>query len=73
MAEAMLAALKPGGRMVFVEFRLEDPKVPIKLVHKMTERQVIREMEQFPGLEHEKTVGTLPWQHIVIFKKKGGK
>jgi ubiquinone/menaquinone biosynthesis C-methylase UbiE len=72
MAEAMLAALKPGGRMVFVEFRLEDPKVPIKLVHKMTERQVIREMEQFPGLEHEKTVGTLPWQHIVIFKKTGG-
>jgi ubiquinone/menaquinone biosynthesis C-methylase UbiE len=73
MAEAMTAALKPGGRMVFVEFRLEDPKVPIKLVHKMTERQVIREMEQFPALEHEKTVATLPWQHIVIFKKKAGK
>jgi precorrin-6B methylase 2 len=70
MGEKLVAALKPGGRLVFVEFRLEDPKVPIKLVHKMTERQVIREMEVFPELEHEKTVGTLPWQHIIIFKKK---
>ena len=37
MTEAMVKALKPGGRLVFVEYRLEDPKVPIKLVHKMTE------------------------------------
>ena len=40
MTENMLAALKPGGRLVFVEFRGEDPSVPIKLVHKMTEAQV---------------------------------
>jgi ubiquinone/menaquinone biosynthesis C-methylase UbiE len=73
MTEKMLAALKPGGRLVFVEFRLEDPKVPIKLVHKMSERQVVREMEQFAALEHTKTVDTLPWQHIVIFTKKGKK
>lgn len=73
MTEKMAAALKPGGRLVFVEFRLEDPKVPIKLVHKMTERQVVREMEVFPELSHEKTVDTLPWQHIVIFTKKGRK
>lgn len=70
MAEKMVTALKPGGRLAFVEFRLEDPKVPIKLVHKMSERQVIKEMEAFPALEHEKTVGTLPWQHIIIFQKK---
>src|SRR5262249_18825228 len=37
MTQAMIRALKPGGRLIFVEFRLEDPKVPIKLVHKMTE------------------------------------
>src|SRR5262249_18763688 len=37
MTQAMLKALKKGGRLVFVEFRLEDPKVPIKLVHKMSE------------------------------------
>ena len=56
-----------------MEFRLEDPKVLIKLVHKMTERQVILEMAEFQDLEHEKTIKTLPWQHIVLFKKKAGK
>jgi protein-L-isoaspartate O-methyltransferase len=73
MTEKMAAALKPGGRLVFVEFRLEDPKVPIKLVHKMSERQVIKEMEPFPELEHKETVGTLPWQHVIVFEKKAGK
>ncbi len=70
MTERMVASLKPGGRMAFVEFRLEDPKVPIKLVHKMSERQVMIEMEQFPNIEHLKTVKSLPWQHIVLFQKK---
>lgn len=70
MTEKLVAALKPGGRLVFVEFRLEDPKVPIKLVHKMSERQVIKEMGEFPELVHTKTVETLPWQHIIVFTKK---
>ncbi len=70
MTEKMVAALKPGGRIAFVEFRLEDPKVPIKLVHKMSERQVMLEMEQFKGMSHQKTVKSLPWQHIVLFEKK---
>jgi ubiquinone/menaquinone biosynthesis C-methylase UbiE len=70
MTEKMVASLKPGGRIAFVEFRLEDPKVPIKLVHKMSERQVTLEMEQFPGIEHLKTDKSLPWQHIILFKKK---
>jgi ubiquinone/menaquinone biosynthesis C-methylase UbiE len=70
MTEKMVDALKPGGRLVFVEFRLEDDKVPIKLVHKMTERQVIKEMEPFKEMEHTKTNGDLPWQHVVIFTKK---
>lgn len=69
MTEAMLKALKPGGRLAFVEFRLEDDKVPIKLVHKMTERQVLREMEPF-SLRHLRTFGELPWQHVIIFEKK---
>ena len=74
MMEKMVASLKPGGRIAFVEFRLEDPKVPIKLVHKMTERQVMKEMAEFEtAMEHAKTVKTLPWQHIVIFKKKEAK
>jgi precorrin-6B methylase 2 len=70
MTEKMVDALKPGGRIVFVEFRMEDEKVLIKLVHKMSERQVIKEMEVFPELEHTKTVKTLPIQHVIIFTKK---
>lgn len=70
MTEKMVTALKPGGRLVFVEFRMEDPKVPIKLVHKMSERQVVKEMAEFPVLEHTKTYDKLPCQHVVIFTKK---
>lgn len=70
MTEKMVESLKPGGRVVFVEFRAEDDKVLIKAVHKMTERQVLKEMLPFTEMEHTKTVGTLPWQHVVIFTKK---
>jgi len=70
MVEKMVQALKPGGRLAFVEFRMEDEKVPIKLVHKMSERQVLKEMGVFPELEHTRTVSTLPWQHVIIFSKK---
>jgi len=69
MTEAMVKALKPGGRLVFVEFRLEDKDVPIKLVHKMTERQVKKEMEPYP-LKWVGTSEVLPWQHIITFEKK---
>jgi ubiquinone/menaquinone biosynthesis C-methylase UbiE len=69
MTKAMVKALKPGGRLVFVEFRLEDEKVPIKLVHKMTQKQVIKEMEPFP-LKWSGTSDVLPWQHIITFEKK---
>jgi precorrin-6B methylase 2 len=67
--DKMMTALKPGGRIVFVEFRLEDDNVPIKLVHKMTEKQVLREMAVFP-VRHVETQGHLPWQHVIIFEKK---
>ena len=60
--------LKPGGRVVFVEYRGEDPAVPIKLVHKMTEAQVKKEMAIHP-LEWVETIKTLPRQHIIIFRK----
>jgi ubiquinone/menaquinone biosynthesis C-methylase UbiE len=68
MTEAMVKALKVGGRLVFVEYRLEDEKVPIKLVHKMSERQVKKEMGLFP-LKHVKTDDSLPWQHVIVFEK----
>jgi ubiquinone/menaquinone biosynthesis C-methylase UbiE len=72
MTEAMVRSLKPGGRIAFVEFRLEDPNVPIKLVHKMTEKQVLKEMTFHP-LKHVETSSILPWQHIIIFEKKASK
>jgi SAM-dependent methyltransferase len=68
MTEAMVKTLKPGGRLVFVEYRLEDPNVPIKLLHRMAERQVRKEMEPH-ALKHVKTLGMLPRQHIIIFEK----
>jgi ubiquinone/menaquinone biosynthesis C-methylase UbiE len=61
-------ALKPGGRVALVEYRGEDPKVMIKKVHKMTERQIKAEMAAV-GLRHMKTVRSLPLQHLVIFEK----
>jgi hypothetical protein len=61
-------ALKPAGRLVFVEFRKEDPKVPIYEPHKMSEAQVKKEMAVFP-LEHAQTFANLPWQHVIVFKK----
>lgn len=69
MVAAMCAALKPSGRIVFVEFRGEDPDVPIKRVHKMTEAQVRKEMNVHP-LDWVETIRILPQQHIVVFSKK---
>ena len=69
MMQAIVKSLKPGGRMVFVEFRGEDPAVPIKRLHKMTEAQVKKEMAVLP-LEWVETIGVLPRQHIIVFRKK---
>ena len=64
----MAKALKPGGRLVFVEYRGEEKWVPIKPLHKMTEEQVKREMALHP-LEWVETLRVLPRQHILIFRK----
>lgn len=68
MTTGMVRALKPGGRLVFVEYRLEDPNVPIKLVHKMSEVQVRKEMAPHL-LRWVQTLNVLPRQHIIIFQK----
>jgi SAM-dependent methyltransferase len=68
MIEAICASLKPGGRVAFIEFRGEDPTVPIKPVHKMTEAQVRKEMAVHP-LQWVETSEVLPRQHIIIFRK----
>jgi ubiquinone/menaquinone biosynthesis C-methylase UbiE len=62
-------ALKPGGRVVFVEYRKEDPEIPIKEVHKMSVEQLEKEMNAV-GLVRVRTVETLPLQHIVIFETR---
>jgi ubiquinone/menaquinone biosynthesis C-methylase UbiE len=69
MLAAVVRALKPGGRIVFVEFRANDPAVPIKALHTMTEEQVRKEAAVHP-LEWVRTASTLPWQHVITFRRK---
>ncbi len=68
MTQAMVRALKPGGRLVLVEYRGEDPAVPIKPLHKMTAAQVRKEVGVHP-VTFEKNISTLPRQHILVFRK----
>ena len=67
--DSLVRALKPGGRIAYVEYRAEDPRVPIKALHKMSEAQVRKEAAAH-ALVWERTAATLPWQHVVIFRKK---
>jgi len=68
MGLAMLEALKPGGKLVLVEFRTEDTMVPIKTIHKMSEQQAVREFKA-AGYIFEKNISNLPWQHCMVFRK----
>jgi ubiquinone/menaquinone biosynthesis C-methylase UbiE len=68
MGEAMVRALKPGGRIALVEYRAEDDNVPIKPLHKMTQAQAKKEMAAL-GVTWERTVDALPWQHLMFFVK----
>jgi SAM-dependent methyltransferase len=70
--ESIVRALKPGGRVAFVEYRGEDPNVPIKALHKMTEKQVRLEASQH-ALTWERTSKRLPWQHLIVFRKAAAK
>jgi ubiquinone/menaquinone biosynthesis C-methylase UbiE len=67
--ESIVRSLKPGGRVAFVEYRGEDPNVPIKALHKMTEKQVRLEAGKH-ALTWERTGKRLPWQHLVVFRKQ---
>ena len=69
MVQNMVRGLKKGGRLVFVEYRKEDPSVPIKELHKMSVAQVRKEMGAFP-LIYVGTNETLPRQHILTFVKR---
>lgn len=68
MMEAIYRSMKPGARVVLVEYRMEDPKVPIKKLHKMSIRQAKKEMKAV-GLKFDENISNLPWQHCMIFRK----
>jgi ubiquinone/menaquinone biosynthesis C-methylase UbiE len=61
-------SLKPDGRLVLLEYRGEDPSVPIRPEHKMTVAQVKAELEP-EGFRMDKVLEDLPRQHILIFRR----
>jgi precorrin-6B methylase 2 len=60
-------ALKPDGRLVLIEFRLEDPRVPIREEHKMSVAQVRQELGA-DGFRIDRVIDVLPWQHIIVLR-----
>lgn len=70
MLDRIRESLKPDGKLVLLEFRKEDPAVPIRPEHKMSLGEV--KAEVIPeGYQFDKAVETLPWQHIIFFRKAG--
>ena len=69
MLRHMRESLKSGGRLVLLEYRKEDPNVPIREEHKMTVKQVRSELEP-EGFRFDKVIETLPQQHILIFRTR---
>ncbi len=69
MITSIKSALKPEGELFLIEYRAEDPNVPIKKIHKMSEKQAVKEMNA-AGFKLKKNINNLPWQHCMIFVKK---
>lgn len=69
MIASIKKAMKPNGKLYLIEYMMEDPKVPIKTLHKMSEKQAVKEMKA-AGFVLEKNIDNLPWQHCMIFTKK---
>ena len=69
MIRSIKNALKPDGELFLIEYRGEDPRVPIKKIHKMSEKQAQKEMEA-NGFTLRENIRNLPWQHCMIFIKK---
>lgn len=68
LMESVVNALKPGGKVILIEYRAEDPSVPIKRLHKMSQEQAKKEMAAV-GLEWIETKDFLPQQHFLVFEK----
>ena len=69
MITSIKRALKPEGELFLIEYRAEDPNVPIKKIHKMSEKQAVKEMNA-AGFKLKRNINNLPWQHCMIFVKK---
>ena len=69
MITSIKSALKPEGELFLIEYRAEDPNVPIKKIHKMSEKQAVKEMNA-AGFKLKRNINNLPWQHCMIFVKK---
>ena len=68
MIASMKSALKSNGQLFLIEYRAEDPLVPIKTIHKMSENQAVKEMK-VAGFKLLKNIENLPWQHCMVFVK----
>ncbi len=68
MLAAMRKSLRAGGRVALVEFRLEDVDVPIKLEHKMSKAQIMKEWPA-NGFKLVEQFDKLPWQHLMFFAR----
>ena len=68
MGKSIYDTLKPGGKLVLIEYRMEDPGIPIKKLHKMSQKQAIQEISAV-GLKWEETSEALPQQHFMVFRK----
>lgn len=71
MLQNIRTSLKPDGKLVLLEFRKEDPRVPIRPEHEMSVAEAKSEICR-EGYELEKVLDTLPWQHILFFRKARG-
>ena len=69
MMASIKKSLKDNGEVFLIEYRGEDKQVPIKELHKMTEKQAVKEMNA-AGFKLKRNITNLPWQHCMIFVKK---
>ncbi|AGC78236.1 methyltransferase family protein [Nonlabens dokdonensis] len=69
MIASIKKALKADGKIYLIEYRAEDSSVPIKEVHKMSEKQAVKEMKA-AGFKLESNSTNLPWQHCMVFVRQ---
>ncbi len=72
MLQALYKALKPDGKILLIEYRTEDPAVPIKALHKMSVAQANKELKA-AGFKLHKLETALPMQHFLLYEKDGNR